>query len=99
LQRKQQVLDKRKTMSQFDLTPEEDAMVLSALRAKAANYLATYGVFDPALEELIDKLDGQLPAPVVEEAVAETPPDVVEPTEAEIEAEAGEEKAANKGQN
>ena len=80
-------------MSQFDLTPEEDAMVLSALRAKASNYLATYGVFDPELEELIDKLTGQLPAPVVEEPVAETPPDVVEPTEAEIEAHFAEEEA------
>jgi len=80
-------------MSQFDLTPEEDAIVLSALRSKAANYLATYGVFDPELEELIDKLAGQLPAPVVEEVVVETPPDVVEPTETEIEAHFAEEEA------
>jgi len=81
-------------MSQFDLTPKEDAIMLSALRAKAASYLATYGVFDSELEALIDKVEGQLPAPVVEvasEPVVETPPDVVEPTEEEIEAHFAEE--------
>jgi len=57
-------------MSQFNLTPEEDAIMLSALRSKAASYLATYGVFDSELEALIDKVEAQLPvaAPVVEEA-------------------------------
>jgi hypothetical protein len=81
-------------MSQFNLTPEEDAIMLSALRAKAASYLATYGVFDSELETLIDKVEGQLPAPVIEvapEPVVETPPDVVEPTEEEIEAHFAEE--------
>jgi len=81
-------------MSQFTLTPEEDAIMLSALRSKAASYLAMYGVFDVELEALIDKVEGQLPAPVVEvapEPVVETPPDVVEPTEEEIEAHFAEE--------
>jgi len=81
-------------MSQFTLTPEEDAIMLSALRAKAASYLATYGVFDSELEALIDKVEGQLPATVVEvvpEPVVEIPPDVVEPTEEEIEAHFAEE--------
>jgi len=73
-------------MSQFNLTHEEDAIMLSALRAKAASYLATYGVFDSELEALIDKVEGQLPAPVIE-----TPPDIVEPTEAEVEAHFAEE--------
>jgi hypothetical protein len=66
-------------MSQFNLTPEEDAIMLSALRSKAASYLATYGVFDSELEALIDKVEGQLPVftpvveatPVVEEPVVE----------------------------
>jgi hypothetical protein len=86
-------------MSQFTLTLEEDAIMLSALRSKAASYLATYGSFDVELEALIDKVEGQLPAPVIEaavvapEPVVETPPDVVEPTEAEIEAHFAEEEA------
>jgi len=84
-------------MSQLNLTPEEDAIVLSALRSKAASYLATYGVFDSELETLIDKVAGQLPIPVAvavvapepvaaPELVIETPPDLVEPTEEEVEA-------------
>lgn len=84
-------------MSQFTLTPEEDAIMLSALRAKAASYLATYGVFDSELEALIDKVEGQLPATVVEvvpEPVVETPPDVVEPTEEEIEVHFAEENTS-----
>jgi hypothetical protein len=89
-------------MSQFTLTLEEDAIMLSALRSKAASYLAMYGVFDVELETLIDKVEGQLPAPVVEvvvaapEPVVETPPDVVEPTEEEIEAHFAEETSARK---
>ena len=63
-------------MSQFNLTPEEDAIMLSALRSKAASYLATYGVFDSELEVLIDKVEAQLPvaAPVVEAPVVEEAP-------------------------
>ena len=63
-------------MSQFNLTPEEDAMVLSALRAKAASYLAMYGVFDSELEVLIDKVENQLATSTVQETVVsveETP--------------------------
>ena len=84
-------------MSQFTLTHEEDAIMLSALRSKAASYLATYGVFDSELEALIDKVECQLPTPIVQvavvasEPVVETPPDVVEPTEEEVEAHFAEE--------
>jgi hypothetical protein len=78
-------------MSQFNLTHEEDITVLSALRSKAASYLATYGVFDSELEALIDKVEGQLSP-----AVVETPPDLIEPTEAEIEAHFAEEEASRK---
>jgi hypothetical protein len=91
LQRKQQILDKGKHMSQFTLTPEEDAIITDALRAKATQYTAMFGVADPALEALIVKLDSYNPAPVVvEEApvveeVVEVPADVVEPTEEVVE--------------
>ena len=57
-------------MSQFTLTPEEDTLVVDALRAKASQYAAMFGVADPALEALIAKVEGQLPAPAV--AVEET---------------------------
>jgi len=63
-------------MSQFILTPEEDAIMLSALRAKAASYLAMYGVFDSELEALIDKVESQLATSTVQETVVsveETP--------------------------
>jgi hypothetical protein len=55
-------------MSQFNLTAEEDAIVLDALRAKANLYLTMCGVEDPALEALVAKVAGQLSAPVVAEA-------------------------------
>lgn len=86
-------------MSQFTLTPEEDAIITDALKAKAAQYTAMFGVADPALEALIAKLDGYNPAPVVaEEApvveeVVEVPADVVEPTEEEVEAHFADEEA------
>jgi hypothetical protein len=83
-------------MSQFTLTPEEDAIMLNALRSKAASYLATYGVFDAELEALIDKVDGQLPVVAAPEPVVETPPDVVEPTEEEVEAHFAEEAPVRK---
>ena len=80
-------------MSQFTLTQEEDALVVDALRAKAAQYTAMFGVADPALEAVIAKVESQLPQPevVVEaapevEEVVEVPADVVEPTEEEVEA-------------
>ena len=78
-------------MSQLTLTPEEDAIVADALRAKAAQYAAMYGSADAAVAALIAKVEGQLPAPVVVVPVVETPPDLVEPTEAEIEAHFAEE--------
>jgi len=63
-------------MSQFNLTPEEDAIMLSALRSKAASYLAIYGVFDSELEALIGKVENQLATSTVQETVVsveETP--------------------------
>ena len=59
-------------MSQFNLTAEEDAIVLDALRSKATQFETLYGALDPTLEALVAKVTGQFsaPAPVVEE---ETP--------------------------
>jgi hypothetical protein len=51
----------------FDLTPEETTMVLDAVRAKAVNYAAMYGVADPVLEALVAKMS-PVEVPVVEEA-------------------------------
>jgi hypothetical protein len=76
-------------MSQFDLTPEEDQLIIDALKAKGAQYAAMFGSSDPACDALIEKLSAQLPVDeVVEEAapaavvepevVVETPQDVVE---------------------
>lgn len=64
-------------MSQLTLTPEEDQLVLSALRGKATQYSAMFGSEDPAILDLIAKVEGQLPQPVVESAPEATP--VVEP--------------------
>ena len=57
-------------MSQITLTTEEDAIVLDALRSKANEYHTMYGVTDPALEALVDKVVGQFSAPAVEETPA-----------------------------
>jgi len=57
-------------MSQFTLTAEEDAIVIDALREKANVYHTMYGVTDPALEALVDKVVGQFSAPAVEETPA-----------------------------
>jgi len=65
-------------MSQLTLTPEEDAIVADALRAKATSYLAMYGVQDADLEALIAKVEGQLPvyeAPIEDEAPDEDAPE------------------------
>jgi hypothetical protein len=53
-------------MSQLNLTTEEDQLVLSGLRAKATQYTAMFGSEDQAILDLIAKVEGQLPAPVVE---------------------------------
>ena len=74
-------------MSQFTLTLEEDAIITDALKAKAAQYAAMFGVADPALEVLIAKLEAF--NPVVEPASVATP--VVEP---EVVVETPEEKPA-----
>jgi anti-sigma-K factor RskA len=77
-------------MSQFTLTAEEGLLVLGAIRARAAQYLNSMGVNDPDLDALIDKFQSHF-APVVEEVIAETPPDVIEPTDEEVEAHFAEE--------
>ena len=58
-------------MTTLNLTPEEEVLVCSALRAKSAQYLGMFGVADPALEALIAKLEGY--NPVVESAPVATP--------------------------
>ena len=63
-------------MSQLTLTPQEDQIVLDALRSKGAAYTAMFGSMDPSIEALIAKVEGQLPAApvaVVEEVVVEAP--------------------------
>jgi hypothetical protein len=61
-------------MSQFNLTPEENALVVDAVRFKASHYTAVYGVADPVLEALVAKMSPveavvvEEAAPVVEEA-------------------------------
>jgi hypothetical protein len=65
-------------MSQLTLTPEENILVIDAVRSKATQYTAMYGVADPALEALITKIT-PAQAPAVEEVVAvEEPPEVAE---------------------
>ena len=46
-------------MSQLNLTPEEDQLVISALRGKATQYAAMFGSEDPAILELIAKVEDQ----------------------------------------
>lgn len=70
-------------MLQFDLTPEECVLVVDAVRARAYQYIAMYGVTDPVLEALVEKMSA-VPAPVAEEtAVAEEAPVVATPSEDE----------------
>jgi hypothetical protein len=66
-------------MSQFTLTPEEDLLVLGAVRARAAQYLSSMGVNDSALDALTDKIQSQFTPAVVEAAPeVEEPPEVAE---------------------
>jgi hypothetical protein len=69
-------------MSQFTLTPAEDALVIAALHNKATYYAAMFGAVDPELAALIDKVEGQIAATedaaeeeieVVEAPVEESP--------------------------
>jgi hypothetical protein len=64
-------------MSQFFLEPEEDQMLLDALRTHAAQYQAMFGSEETAMLALIAKLEGQLPQP--------EPEDLNEPTDEEVE--------------
>ena len=73
-------------MSTLNLTPEEEALVCSALRAKSAQYLGMFGVADPAIDAVLAKVESQLPAPevtapAVEEVVAEVVAEAEEATE------------------
>jgi hypothetical protein len=63
-------------MSQLNLTTKEDQLVLDSVRARHAQYLSAYGVDDPDLVVLLDKIQSQL-TPAVESAPAPTV--VVEP--------------------
>jgi hypothetical protein len=65
-------------MSQFTLEPEEDQMLLDALRTHATQYQAMFGSEETAMLALIAKLEGQLPQP--------EPEDLNEPTDEEVEA-------------
>ena len=59
-------------MSALNLTSDEEALVLDALRTKANHYNAMFSSTDMALEALIAKVVGQLPQPEpVEVAQAE----------------------------
>jgi len=60
-------------MSQFNLTTEEDQLVLSGLRAKATQYAAMFGSEDQAILDLIAKVESQLITLVVESAPVEMP--------------------------
>ena len=53
-------------MSQLNLTPEEDQLILSGLRSKATQYAAMFGSEDQAILDLIAKVEGQLPSPTLE---------------------------------
>jgi hypothetical protein len=67
-------------MSQFDLTPEESAMVLDAVRFKAGYYTAVYGVADPVLEALVAKMSPvEAPAEVEQVPAAEVEQVPVDP--------------------
>ena len=56
-------------MSQFILTPEEDLLILGAVRARAAQHLSSIGVNDPALDALMDKIQSQFTPVVVAQPV------------------------------
>lgn len=59
-------------MSALNLTPNEEAIVLSALCAQATQYQAMFGSADAGIAELIAKVESQLPQPEpVEVAQAE----------------------------
>jgi len=73
-------------MSQLTLTPAEDTLVLSAVRAKAAQFLSAYGVEDADLVALLAKIESQLAPAVVEAAPVVEEPAEVAIAEAEAEA-------------
>ena len=80
-------------MSQLTLTAKEDQIVLDSVRAKYAQTLSAYGVEDPDLVVLMDKIQSQLTPVAVVQA---DPPDVVAAEEAAEAHFAAEEAAASK---
>lgn len=69
-------------MSQLTLTPEEDVLVLGAVRIRAAQFLSAYGVEDAELVSLLEKIQSQLtPAPLAEPEVVVEEPAAEEATE------------------
>jgi hypothetical protein len=74
-------------MSQFTFTPAEDLLVLNSVRAKAAQFLSAFGVKDPDLEALMEKIESQFTP------VAEPTPVVTEVVEPEVVVEAPQEAA------
>jgi hypothetical protein len=66
-------------MSQLTLTAKEDQLVLDSVRARHAQTLSAYGVDDPDLAVLLDKIQSQLTPVAVVQA---DPPDVVAAEEA-----------------
>jgi hypothetical protein len=60
-------------MSQFKFTPEEDLLVLGAVRAKAAQYLSSMGVNDPSLDALMAKIEEQFTPVSAPEVITEEP--------------------------
>jgi hypothetical protein len=65
-------------MSQFTFTPEEDALVVDCLRARAQQQESFLGAVSPALAALLAKVEGE---PVAEEAPAEEAPAEEAPAE------------------
>jgi hypothetical protein len=72
-------------MSALNVTQAEADLLLASLNMYATVHVNASGVMPADVEALLAKL-APTPAPVVEEVVAETPPDVVEPTPEEVEA-------------
>jgi len=66
-------------MSQLTLTPKEDQLVLDSVRARHAQTLSAYGVEDPDMVALLEKIQNQI-APVA--VVQADPPEVVAAEEA-----------------
>jgi len=78
-------------MSALNVTQEEANLLIASLNMFAKVHENASGVVPADVEELLAKL-APAPEPVVE-VVVETPPDVVEPTDEEVEAHFAKEEA------